>query len=136
MAPRLALADAQRVLDAALAKAVEIGQPMNVAVVDDGAHLLAFARQDGAILASVDIAISKARTAILLKMTTAALGEAAAPGGPLYGIEATNGGLVIFGGGIPLVRRGDFVGAIGVSAGSVEQDTLVAEAGVVALRKR
>ncbi|MBK1783314.1 GlcG/HbpS family heme-binding protein [Prauserella cavernicola] len=136
MAPRLALADAQQVLDAALAKAEEIGQPMNVAVVDDGGHLLAFSRQDGAILASVDIAIRKARTAALLKMTTAQAGEAAAPGAPLYGIEVTNGGLVIFGGGIPLVRGRDVVGAVGVSAGSVEQDTTVAEAGVQALPKR
>ncbi|MGW4592250.1 GlcG/HbpS family heme-binding protein [Amycolatopsis thermoflava] len=136
MAPRLALADAQPVLEAALAKAEEIGQPMNVAVVDDGGHLIAFARQDGAILGSIDIAIRKARTAALLKMTTARLGEAAAPGAPLYGIEVTNGGLVIFGGGIPLVRGREVVGAIGVSAGSVEQDTEVAEAGVAALPKR
>ncbi|MEV5303485.1 GlcG/HbpS family heme-binding protein [Amycolatopsis methanolica] len=136
MAPRLALIDAQPVLEAALAKAEEIGQPMNVAVVDDGGHLIAFARQDGAILGSIDIAIRKARTAALLKMTTAQLGEAAAPGAPLYGIEVTNGGLVIFGGGIPLVRGREVVGAIGVSAGSVEQDTEVAEAGVAALPKR
>ncbi|GAA3821715.1 MULTISPECIES: heme-binding protein [Amycolatopsis] len=136
MAPRLALADAQPVLEAALAKAEEIGQPMNVAVVDDGGHLIAFARQDGAILGSIDIAIRKARTAALLKMTTAQLGEAAAPGAPLYGIEVTNGGLVIFGGGIPLVRGREVVGAVGVSAGSVEQDTEVAEAGVAALPKR
>ncbi|MEU0510405.1 heme-binding protein [Amycolatopsis sp. NPDC006125] len=136
MAPRLALADAQPVLEAALAKAEEIGQPMNVAVVDDGGHLIAFARQDGAILGSIDIAIRKARTAALVKMTTAQLGEAAAPGAPLYGIEVTNGGLVIFGGGIPLVRGREVVGAIGVSAGSVEQDTEVAEAGVAALPKR
>ncbi|WP_435069898.1 GlcG/HbpS family heme-binding protein [Amycolatopsis thermoflava] len=136
MAPRLALADAQPVLEAALAKAEEIGQPMNVAVVDDGGHLIAFARQDGAILGSIDIAIRKARTAALLKMTTAQLGEAAAPGAPLYGIEVTNGGLVIFGGGIPLVRGREVVGAIGVSAGSVEQDTEVAEAGLAALPKR
>jgi uncharacterized protein GlcG (DUF336 family) len=126
--PRLTLAEARRVLEAALGKAEAIGQPMNVAVVDDGGHLLAFARQDGAILASVDIATGKARTAALMKMSTAELGKAAAPGGPLYGIEVTNGGLVIFGGGIPLVR-GDVVGAIGVSAGSVEQDVAVAQAG-------
>lgn len=128
--PRLTLAEARRVLEAALDKADEIGQPMNVAVVDDGGHLLAFARQDGAILASVDIATGKARTAVLMKMSTAELGKAAAPGGPLYGIEVTNGGLVIFGGGIPLVgTRGDVVGAIGVSAGSVAQDVAVAQAG-------
>lgn len=137
MAAQLTLADAQRVLDAALAKAVEIEQPMNVAVVDAGGHLIAFARQDDAILGSIDIATRKARTAALLKMSTAQLGEAAAPGGPLYGIEVTNGGLIIFGGGLPLAKpRGGVIGAIGVSAGSVEQDTEVAEAGVAALRKR
>jgi uncharacterized protein GlcG (DUF336 family) len=136
VAPRLSLADAQPVLDAALAKAVEIEQPMNVAVVDDGGHLIAFARQDGAILASIDIAIGKARTAALLKMTTEDLGKAAAPGAPLYGIEVTNGGLVIFGGGIPLTRRGEVVGAVGVSAGSVEQDMTVAKAGASVFGKR
>ncbi|OLT44237.1 cobalamin adenosyltransferase [Saccharomonospora sp. CUA-673] len=125
--------DARQVLDAALAKALEIGQPMNVAVVDAGAHLVTFARQDGAILASIDIATRKARTAALMRMTTAQVGEAAQPGAPLYGIEGTNGGLVVFGGGIPLTRDGEVVGAIGVSAGSVEQDTEVAEAGVSAL---
>lgn len=130
MTAKLRLADAQRVLGAALRKADEIGQPMNVAVVDDGGHLVAFARQDGAILASIDIATRKARTAVLLKMTTAQLGELAAPGNPLYGIEVTNGGLVVFGGGIPLRTEDDeVVGAIGVSAGSVEQDVTVATAG-------
>jgi uncharacterized protein GlcG (DUF336 family) len=137
VAPRLNLADARLVLDAALAKADEIGQPMNVAVVDDGGHLLAFARQDGAILASIDIATRKARTAVLMKMSTAELGKAAAPDGPLYGIEVTNGGLVIFGGGIPLTRaHGEVIGAIGVSAGTVEQDVTVAEAGVETFAKR
>ncbi|GAA1205681.1 GlcG/HbpS family heme-binding protein [Prauserella alba] len=133
MAAALTLADAKAVLEAALVKAEEIGQPMNVAVVDAGAHLVTFARQDGAILASIDIATRKARTSALLRMTTAQLGEAAAPGAPLYGVEVTNGGLVIFGGGIPLERDGEVIGAIGVSAGSVEQDTEVAEAGVAAL---
>nr|WP_222844548.1 heme-binding protein [Saccharomonospora sp. CUA-673] len=133
MAAQLTMDDARQVLDAALAKALEIGQPMNVAVVDAGAHLVTFARQDGAILASIDIATRKARTAALMRMTTAQVGEAAQPGAPLYGIEGTNGGLVVFGGGIPLTRDGEVVGAIGVSAGSVEQDTEVAEAGVSAL---
>lgn len=131
---RLGLDEARRFLDVALEKAAQIGQPMNIAVVDDGGHLLTFARQDGAILASIDIAIGKARTAVLLKMSTEELGKAAAPGAPLYGIEVTNGGLVIFGGGIPLRSAGgEVVGAIGVSAGTVEQDVLVAQAGADAL---
>ncbi|MDP9848754.1 GlcG/HbpS family heme-binding protein [Streptosporangium lutulentum] len=136
MPVRFGLAEARTVLDAALDKADEIGQPMNVAVVDGGGHLLAFARQDGAILASIDIATRKARTAVLMAMTTEQLGTAAAPGGSLYGIEVTNGGLVIFGGGIPLVEAdGEVVGAVGVSAGTVEQDITVAQAGVDAFGK-
>lgn len=137
MAHNLSLEDARRVLDAALQKAVEIGQPMNVAVVDDGGHLLAFGRQDGAILGSIDIATKKARTAALMKLSTEDLGKAAATDGPLYGIEVTNGGLVIFGGGIPLTdAEAGVVGAIGVSAGSVEQDMEVAQSGVEALSGR
>jgi uncharacterized protein GlcG (DUF336 family) len=136
MPARFGLAEARQVLDAALDKADGIGQPMNIAVVDDGGHLLAFARQDGAIRAGVDIAVRKARTAILMGMTTEQLGMAAAPGGSLYGIEVTNGGLVIFGGGIPLAEAGgEVVGAIGVSAGSVEQDVTVAQAGAEAFGK-
>ncbi|WP_020494556.1 GlcG/HbpS family heme-binding protein [Sciscionella marina] len=137
MTAKLSLAEAQRALNGALAKADEIGQPMNVAIVDDAGHLVAFARQDGAILGSIDIAVRKARSAAYFRMTTAELGAAAAPGAPLYGIEHTNDGLVIFGGGIPLAKqRGGPLGAIGVSAGSVEQDTVVAEAGLTAFRGR
>jgi len=137
MANQLSFEDARRVLDAALEKAVEIGQPMNVAVVDDGGHLLAFGRQDGAILGSIDIATNKARTSAIMKMSTQELGKAAATDGPLYGIEVTNGGLVIFGGGIVLIDGDNgVVGAIGVSAGSVEQDVEVAQAGVDALSRR
>jgi uncharacterized protein GlcG (DUF336 family) len=133
----LSLAHAREVLEAALAKADEIGRPMNVAVVDGGGHLVAFARQDGAKLGSVDIAVRKARTAALMATTTEDLGVSAAPGGPLYGIEVTNGGLVIFGGGVPLTGTGgEIAGAIGVSAGTVEQDVQVAQAGADAFGRR
>lgn len=134
---RLALEDARRVLDAALAEAERIGQPMNIAVVDDGAHLVAFARQDGAILGSIDIAVRKARTAVLMNMSTSELGRLAAPGEPLYGIGITNDGLVLFGGGLPLRdAAGGLVGAVGVSAGTVEQDEQVAGVGVSAFTPR
>ncbi|MCX2712029.1 MULTISPECIES: GlcG/HbpS family heme-binding protein [unclassified Mycolicibacterium] len=129
----ISLPDATRVVDAAIEKAREIGQPMNIAVVDDGAHLVAFARMDGAIKASIDISIRKARTSILMNAPTSALTAISQPGAELYGLEQTCGGLVIFGGGIPLTVDGVVVGAIGVSAGSVEQDVSVAEAGVAAL---
>ncbi|OMC38789.1 cobalamin adenosyltransferase [Mycobacterium sp. GA-1841] len=129
----LSLAAAQKVLDAAVAKAEEIGQPMNVAAVDDGGHLVAFVRMDGAIKASIDISIRKARTAVLMNLPTSALMAAVQPGGELYGLEQTAGGLVVFGGGIPLEVDGVVVGAVGVSAGSVEQDVAVASAAAAAI---
>ncbi|MCV7227381.1 GlcG/HbpS family heme-binding protein [Mycolicibacterium komossense] len=129
----ISLPTAKSVIEAATAKAQEIGQPMNIAVVDDGGHLVAFVRMDGAIKASIDISIRKARTSILMNAPTGALMPLVQPGAELYGLEQTSGGMVIFGGGIPLTVDGVVVGAIGVSAGSVEQDCTVAQAGVDAL---
>ncbi len=134
MSGSLTFPEAQQALAAGLAKAEEIGQPMNIAVVDAGGHLLAFGRQDGAIKVSIDIAQKKARTSILMEIPTAALMDLVQPGAELYGLEQTSGGLVAFGGGIPVVRDGVIVGAVGVSAGSVEQDVTVAEAAVAAFR--
>lgn len=132
--PGLTLAEAHRMLDAGLAEADVIGQPMNVAVVDGGGHLVAFARQDGAIRASIDIAQRKARTSILMEAPTAALMPMVQPGAELYGLEQTAGGMVVFGGGVPVHRDGELVGAVGVSAGSAEQDTRVAEAAAAAIK--
>jgi uncharacterized protein GlcG (DUF336 family) len=129
----ISLQQAQTVVEAAVAKADEIGVPMNVAVVDAGNNLTAFVRQDGAWLGSIDIAQSKAYTARAFDMSTADLGAEAQPGKSLYGIEASNdGNLIVFGGGIPLTDGDEVVGAIGVSGGSVDQDVEVAEAGVAA----
>ena len=129
----LTYAEAQKAIEAGLAKADEIGQPMNIAVVDAGGHLLAFARQDGAIRASIDISQRKARTSILMNLPTGDLLPLVQPGQELYGLEQLSGGMVAFGGGIPVHREGELVGAVGVSAGSVEQDTQVAQAAVDAL---
>lgn len=130
----LSLREALTVQNAALEKARAQGVPMNIAVVDAGGHLKTFVRQDGAFLGSIDISIKKAVTARYFNMPTSALGAAAQPGKELFAIEATNGGLVIFGGGELLVRKGVVVGAIGVSGGSVAEDTNVAKAGASALR--
>jgi uncharacterized protein GlcG (DUF336 family) len=129
----LSLSDARRVLDAGMSRAQDIGQPMNIAVVDAGAHLLAFVRMDQAILASIDISVRKAVTAVLMNMSTADLYDVAQPGAPLYGIETTNSSLVVFGGGIRLLRDDQVVGAVGVSGGSPEQDVEVAGAAAEAL---
>jgi uncharacterized protein GlcG (DUF336 family) len=129
----ITLEQARGVIDAAAAKADEIGVPMNIAVVDAGNNLTAFARQDGAWLGSIDIAQGKAYTARAFDMTSAELGAEAQPGKSLYGIEASNDGkLIVFGGGIPLKDGEGVVGAIGVSGGTVDQDEEVAEAGAAA----
>lgn len=133
-AASLTLDDAKRMLAAAEGKAAAIGLGYNIAVVDAGAHLIAFCRQDGALIGSIDLAIGKAVTARLFDKTTAYLAELAQPGAPLFGIEKSNGGrVVIFGGGLPVRIRGEIVGAVGASGGSVEQDIAVAEAAAAAV---
>lgn len=118
---------------AALEKAKEMEVMQNIAIVDSGANLVFFGSMDEAWIGSIDIAIRKAKTARYFDMDTQALGKMAQPGEPLYGIEASNGGLIVFGGGIPLKAGGKVIGAIGVSGGTVEEDIEVAEAGVEAL---
>src|SRR5215213_1828024 len=127
------LSDARRVIAAAEAKAADIEQPMNIAVVDSGGNLVAHVRMDRAWLGSIDIAINKAYTARAFDITTKDLAEHSQSGGQFFGIHASNGGrIMIFAGGIPLKRDGKVVGAIGVSGGSGEQDHAVAEAGAEA----
>lgn len=131
---QVSLAQAQSAIDAAIAESQARGLKMVIAVVDNGANLLAFARMDGAWLASTDVAIKKARTSVLLQSPTGALGALVQPGAPLYGAEQTNGGLITFPGGLPLTGAdGAVFGAIGASGSTVENDEAVAQAGVAAL---
>ncbi len=116
-----------KVADRAREKATEIKVPMAIAVVDDGGNTVLFQRMDGTILASSDIAVNKAFTAVSLRMSTDKVGELSQPGASLYGLQNTNQGkMVIFGGGFPIEEDGKVVGAIGVSGGSVEEDMIVA----------
>ena len=126
----ISLKQAHAALDAALKKSNEMGVKMDIAVVDAGANLKAFARMDGAWLGSIDIAQKKAKTARWFDMPTGAIGGLSQPGGSLYNIEHSNGGLITFPGGLPLKNgAGDVIGAIGVSGSTVEDDHAVAEAG-------
>jgi uncharacterized protein GlcG (DUF336 family) len=128
----ITLNDARRVIAAAEAKAREIGQPMNLAVVDAGGNLVSHVRMDGAWIGSIDISINKAFTARAFDIETAQLAKDSQPGQQFFGIHGSNNGRVmIFAGGIPLRRDGTVVGAIGVSGGSGEQDQMVATAGAV-----
>ncbi len=129
----ITMAQARAAIDAARNKSGEIDAKMNIALVDAGANLKAFARMDGAWLGSIDIAIKKARTARYFDMNTGEIGKLSQPGGALFNIEHSNGGLITFPGGIP-IRQGDTViGAIGVSGSSVENDHTVAAAGASAI---
>ena len=130
----ITIEQARQVLDAALNRSRELGLKMNVAVVDAGANLKAFARMDDAWLGSIDIAQRKARTARYFDMNTGDVGQLSQPGGSLYNIEHSNGGLITFPGGIPLRNaEGTVVGAIGVSGNTVDNDHIVAQAGANAM---
>lgn len=131
----ITLQQAETAVNAAKQKAKELDLKMNIAVVDAGANLTAFVRMDGAWLGSVDIAIRKARTARFFDMPTGDLGQASQPGGSLYNIEHSNGGLITFPGGIPIKGSNEeVIGAIGVSGSTVENDQKVAQAGIDALK--
>ena len=129
----MTLAEARKIIAAAEKKAQEIGQPMNIAVADEGGNLVAHVRMDNAWLGSIDISINKAFTARAFDIATKDLATHSQSGGQFFGIHASNQRrIMIFAGGIPLKRDNKVVGAIGVSGGSGEQDHSVAEAGAAA----
>ncbi len=130
----ITLAQAEKIISAGKEKSKALDVKMNIAVVDAGANLVAFVRMDGAWLGSLDISIKKAKTARYFDMNTGIVGELSQPGGSLYNIEHSNGGLITFPGGVPIKNgSGEIIGAIGVSGSIVENDHAVAEAGASAL---
>jgi uncharacterized protein GlcG (DUF336 family) len=131
----ITLEQAEAAVKAAKEKAKQLNTLMNIAVVDAGTNLVAFAKMDDAWLGSIDIAQRKARTARFFNMPTGEIGKLSQPGGPLYQIEHSNGGLISFPGGV-LIKgsKGEIIGAIGVSGSSVENDHAVAQAGADAVR--
>ncbi len=126
----LNLSDARKIIAAATKKADELGQPMCIAVVDEGGNLLAFERMENAWRGSIDISINKAFTSRAFDITTKDLGDNSGPGQQFFGIHVSNHGrIMIFAGGVPLRQNGSVVGALGISGGSGEQDHAVAVAG-------
>jgi len=120
-------------LAAAEEKALLLGVPVNIAVLDAGAHLTAFIRMDGAVLGSIDLAIRKAKTAVLFATTSESVWDYCKPGAPAPTLELSNGGLAPFAGGIPVKgANGEVIGAVGVSGGAVSQDLEIAEAAIAA----
>ena len=128
---KITLENAKEILEKSEIKAKEMNISVVVAIVDDSGNLIAQHRMDDALLISIPTAYSKAYTAIALKMSTEKFSKLVLPGQPLYGLKYLEGGkLCPLGGGIPLIRNGIFIGAIGVSGGSVEEDIIIAKSGV------
>jgi uncharacterized protein GlcG (DUF336 family) len=133
----LTLEKAEALVGAARSQASSIGIAVSIVVLDFGGNLKSFARMDGAWLGSIDVAMKKARTAVLFEMETQAVWTLCNPQAQAHGLELTNDGLVTFAGGIPL-KGGDgrLLGSIGVSGGQVAQDFEIAQAGVTAWTER
>lgn len=130
------LADAERAINAARAKAIEMGVAMAIAVVNESGYLTAFIRMDNSELVAIPLAEDKAYTALVNRLSTQEIGQQCQPGGPLYGLQTNLGGrMVIFPGGVPIWRDGILIGAVGASGGAVEQDHACALAGVLAIGK-
>jgi uncharacterized protein GlcG (DUF336 family) len=129
--------DARAIIAAGETHAEEIGVKVNIAVLDSAAHLKAFSRMDGALLGSIDVATAKARTAALFAVPSETVWDWCKPGSPGPGLDRSNGGLMPFAGGLPLLdAEGALVGAVGVSGGAVPQDLEIARAAAAALRSR
>lgn len=133
IADSISRASLARIIAAAEARAAAIGVAANIAVLDAGTHLKGFVRMDGAVLGSIDVAQGKARTAVLFGISSEAVWDYCGPGAPAPNLEASNGGLMPFPGGLPLIANGTLIGAVGVSGGAPSQDLDIAEAAVAAL---
>lgn len=130
----LTIAQAETMIAAGTARARDLGIAANIAVLDAAAHLKAFVRMDGAVLGSIDLSIGKARTSALFQISSEAVWDYCKPGAPAHNLEASNGGLMPFPGGLPVTGPdGTVIGAIGVSGGAPSQDREIAEAAVAAL---
>ena len=122
------LLQSESLLNRAKKKALEIGIPMNIAILDTAGHIKAFLRMDNAFPGSIDIAIKKAKTAMLFRMNSEKVGEFLRPEVGAWGMEASSGGLMGFAGGIPIKDGEEIIGYVGVSGGPIEMDFAVASA--------
>jgi glc operon protein GlcG len=126
----VSLAAAKKMAAAAEAEAAKNNWTMVTAIVDEGGHLLYLSRMDGTQVGSVEIAIQKARSAVMFKRPTKAFEDAVAGGrNAILGLH----GAVPIEGGVPLMVGGLAIGAVGVSGGTAQQDGVVAKAGADAM---
>jgi len=130
----ISIDQANAMIAGGIARARDLGIAANIAVLDAAAHLKAFARMDGAVLGSIDVSIGKARTSALFQISSESVWDYCKPGAAAPNLEASNGGLMPFPGGLPITAsEGTVIGAVGVSGGAPSQDLEIAEAAVAAL---
>jgi uncharacterized protein GlcG (DUF336 family) len=130
------LNEARQVIQVARAKAIQLNVNVNIAVLDAAGNLKAFERMDNAFLGTIDLALKKAKTASLFRMSSEAVGQFLTPEAGTYGMVNTNGGLVGFAGGLPLNRDNEIIGYIGVSGGAISEDLAIATAGASLLDQK
>ena len=131
---KLNLDSAKKLIETAENAASKLNIPVCIAIVDDSGNLIAQHKMDNALLISISASFNKAYTAIALKLPTSEVYDLVQPGKPFYGLESIEPGrLCVFGGGIPIVKNGHYVGAIGVSGGTSEQDIIIAQSAVSAI---
>eukprot|EP00091_Calanus_sinicus_P001237 TRINITY_DN11204_c0_g1_i2.p1 TRINITY_DN11204_c0_g1~~TRINITY_DN11204_c0_g1_i2.p1 ORF type:complete len:134 (-),score=44.98 TRINITY_DN11204_c0_g1_i2:65-466(-) len=125
---------ANTAIKVAIETANSLGVKFCIAVMDSGVNLVAFSRMDGGRVGTIDVAMKKAKTSALFGLESGLLGTMTLPGKPVYGLEHSNGGLITFPGGVPIKNgSGEFIGSIGVSGGTVEDDLVVAMAAAEAV---
>nr|WP_067294977.1 heme-binding protein [Marinobacterium profundum] len=128
---RLDQADARVLIQGAVARAIEIGVPMCIAITDESGNLLAFERMDGGKVTSITVAQDKSFTASAARKATHEYNAACVPGNLVFGIHTALGGrLCVVGGGLPVMVDGEVVGGIGLSSGTPAQDMDCAQAGI------
>ncbi len=129
----ISLQRAQSAINAALGEANRRGWPLNIAVVDSGANLVAFVRMDGAQLASIAIAEHKARTSVKYRRPTKAFEDAIQKSGYNYILSLDD--VIASRGGIPVIEDGKVIGGIGCSGGTGSQNEVVCTAGAATINK-
>ena len=133
---KLTLEDTKKMMDGAINKAIEIGIDMDIAIMDDGGHLILFTRIDNARITSINISIDKAFTAAAARKATSDYGKSVRNHGPAFGVQTSHQGrFCVVGGGLPLFVDSQIVGGIGCSSGTSDQDIVVAQAGLDAFLK-
>jgi uncharacterized protein GlcG (DUF336 family) len=118
----LKLEEVRKLLEASGREAQRSGKPSTTAIVDFGGHLRGLERPEGGRIANVDIAIKKAWTAIAFKRPTAMVRAVMMPDAMGYGLQHTDARICMVAGGLPIVENGEFLGAVGVSGGSIDED--------------